>query len=305
MTRLLKVRILGNEHFIKSKPSHYSHIEFNQAMSLFFPRKYKYELVNENEKADICIIGIQHENNHLIRNNEFNIFITVENLSVGRNHYKHFNKFNRYNNKKIHLYYYNDIAQTLHNSIPIPLCFIKQYNYLESIEAYKNILNTPFEHKRFCLAISKNWLNPNKINIIRLLSKVGNVEHISGYNHYILNKSCYNSIELLRVLNQYKFIICFENSKTNNYITEKIFNIFLAKSIPIYDGAQNISDYISEYSFINYDKYFLNKVMVLSNNKDFYNMVINKPKINTENINVDKFENTLEMIFEKNLNMIM
>jgi|TARA_B110000114_G_C15076539_1_gene392073 alpha-1,4-fucosyltransferase len=39
-------------------------------------------------------------------------------------------------------------------------------------------------------------------------------------------------------------------SKTDGYVTEKIFNAFLSGSIPIYDGAPNIMDYIFPNSFI-------------------------------------------------------
>jgi len=294
----VRVRILGNNSFIKDKIHKYSDLEFNQAMAIFFPQNYTYKLVNTNEQADICIVGIQHENNALLKENEFNILITVENLSVGRNHYKHFNRYHRYNNNKIQLYYYNDINYLSYNSIPNPLCFIKQFRYLE--HSYETFLNTKYENKRFCLAISKNNLNNKKRPIIKQLSKLGKVDHISLYNTILLNKTCYNSIELLKVFNLYKFIICIENSKTNGYITEKIFNVFLSKSIPIYDGAPNILNYINQESFIIYDNLFIKKINMLLNNKELYDIVLNKPKINS-NINIERFEEKIEEIFDKHL----
>jgi hypothetical protein len=301
MFNTLRVRILGNDSFIKHKINQYSDLEFNQAMAIFFPTKYNYKLVNKHEQADICIIGIQHENNVLIRDNEFNILISIENLSIGRNHYKHFNLYNRYNNNKIQLYYYNDINFISHNSIPISLCFIRQFNCLEY--AYKDILNTKYENKRFCLTISKNNLNTNKRNIIQQLSKIGKVDHISLYNNILLNKSCYSSIELLKVFNRYKFVVCIENSKTSGYITEKIFNVFLSKSIPIYDGAPNILNYIDQESLILYDSLFIKKIMMILNNKELYDIVLNKHKINS-NINIDEFDKNIENIFDKNLQKI-
>jgi len=298
---MLKVRILeGEKQFITNDIQNYYNLDFNQAVSIFFPNKYKYELVDENQQADICIIGIQHTDNNLIRENEFNILINIENLSIGRTHYCHFNKFNKYNNDKINLFYYNDVKNILNNTIPIPLCFIKQFNCLEKRD---NFLNTKFEDKRFCLAISNNNLNHNKMNIIRELSQIGLIDHISMYDKLIGNVSCYNSIELLRIFNKYKFIICFENSKTDNYITEKIFNVFLSKSIPIYDGAPNITDYINPSSFIKYDENYIKKIVLLSNHKDLYNNIIDKPKINGD-INIDEFEKTLETIFDCHLKNI-
>lgn len=302
---MLRVRTLEKGNFIKDKIEHYSHLEFNQAMKLFFPHKYTYKHVNVNEEADICIVGIQHNDNKLIRENEFNVLITVENLSVGRTHYNHYNKFNKYGNNMINLYYYNDVNCINYNTIPNILCFIRQYNNLNHFynmnNIYNNILNTKFKDKRFCLLISNNNLNSNKKRIINHLSIFGKIDHISGYNKYIGNTSCYNSIELLKIFNFYKFVICFENSKTNGYITEKIFNIFLAKSIPIYDGAPNICSYINNESFIKYDNNYIKKVLILLNNEKLYNCILNNSKINT-NIDMLDFEQKIEYIFDYNLN---
>lgn len=53
-------------------------------------------------------------------------------------------------------------------------------------------------------------------------------------------------------LEKYKFAICYENAKDiEGYITEKIFDCFIAGIIPIYWGANNISDYIPKGCYIN------------------------------------------------------
>jgi hypothetical protein len=53
------------------------------------------------------------------------------------------------------------------------------------------------------------------------------------------------------VLERYKFAICYENVRdVPGYITEKIFDCFFAGCIPIYLGADNISDYIPPECFI-------------------------------------------------------
>lgn len=58
------------------------------------------------------------------------------------------------------------------------------------------------------------------------------------------------------VLPQYKFSICLENVEGyHGYITEKIFDCFFSGTIPIYKGAPNISDYIPDTCFINYDSF--------------------------------------------------
>lgn len=50
----------------------------------------------------------------------------------------------------------------------------------------------------------------------------------------------------------YKYSIVIENTfDTNDYISEKIFDVFLANSVPIYLGPPNINDYIPSNCFIN------------------------------------------------------
>ena len=47
-----------------------------------------------------------------------------------------------------------------------------------------------------------------------------------------------------------------ENSHNEGpYITEKIFNVFLSQSIPIYDGEPKINEYINKKSYIKLDLY--------------------------------------------------
>lgn len=297
---MLKVRFIEkNNNIFKDKISHYSDIEQYQGIFIFLPQKYKYIIVDENEQSDISIVGIQHTNNNLLRDNEMNIMICVENLSVGRGHYKHFNIFNKYNNDKLDLYYYSDVCQLTQNTIPTPYCFIKQYKFLEN--KYESILQNKFEDKLFCLSISKNYMNKNKNKIIELLSQFGNIDHISSYDNIISDKSCYNSPELLSIFNKYKFIICFENSSTNGYITEKIFNVFLSKSIPIYDGADDIGNYINEEAFIRYDQSYLKKILYLENNKEKYEYIVNMPKFNKNNSLINDFEKQLEKVFDSHL----
>lgn len=67
------------------------------------------------------------------------------------------------------------------------------------------------------------------------------------------NTASYGGIvsEKRDVLKNYKYCICFENTKNmNGYITEKIFDCFNAGCIPIYLGAPNITEYVPADCFI-------------------------------------------------------
>lgn len=57
-------------------------------------------------------------------------------------------------------------------------------------------------------------------------------------------------------LSQYKFSLCFENMKNRpGYITEKIWDSFKARSVPIYWGAANIEEYIPTNTFIDFRQF--------------------------------------------------
>ena len=290
---MLKVRFSENVTPVVDINNYYK-TYFNlldlQFLDIFLPSNYRYKIVNKDEDADICIIGIQHTDNSLLKKNEINILYSIENLSVGRSHYKHFNKFGRYGNDMIDLYIYNDIIIPTEKFIPAIYMRINYFNkvinlnsylhYEKVRENYKNI-NTPFKNKKFCLFVSQHFLNNNKQKILTEIQKLGKVEfinEITNLNAYLKTASCFNSYELLKLFNQYKFIICFENSKTIGYITEKIFNVFLSKSIPIYDGDPNVDNFINNLSFIQYNNNDIKKINLLMNNELLYNNMLDQEK---------------------------
>jgi len=59
-----------------------------------------------------------------------------------------------------------------------------------------------------------------------------------------------------KTLETYKFSICYENAKDiPGYITEKIFDCFFAGCVPVYWGANNISEHIPSTCFIDKRKF--------------------------------------------------
>ncbi|GHV29775.1 hypothetical protein FACS1894167_09570 [Synergistales bacterium] len=81
----------------------------------------------------------------------------------------------------------------------------------------------------------------------------------------------------------YKFTIAFENSSQLGYITEKICQPFLGRSIPIYWGAPDVTSYFNPRAFINCGDYetmdgAMKKVIELDNDDDAYmNMLREQP----------------------------
>jgi hypothetical protein len=54
----------------------------------------------------------------------------------------------------------------------------------------------------------------------------------------------------LKLLAQYRFALVFENSRFPGYISEKLFDCFYARCIPIYSGAPDVAQYVPPAAFI-------------------------------------------------------
>ena len=87
-------------------------------------------------------------------------------------------------------------------------------------------------------------------------------------------------------LRTFKFNICAENNNTKDYVTEKIFDAFMADCIPLYYGALNDPEpgLINRDAVIFWNKEGKNtenreKIRELKNNESFYREFISRPKL--------------------------
>ncbi|OHD13528.1 MAG: hypothetical protein A2Y41_06530 [Spirochaetes bacterium GWB1_36_13] len=95
-----------------------------------------------------------------------------------------------------------------------------------------------------CRLIEKGMTLFEKISIFQRLFR----KSFSSYKGKVKSKK--------EMLEKYKFSICYENAKDiPGYITEKIFDCFLAGCVPVYWGAPNVTDFIPENSFIDKRKF--------------------------------------------------
>ncbi len=277
----------GSKFYLPENPIKIHQMQnIDQIIQYFLPSDYNYIVVNDNEKSDITIWDIHMDNNEHLKDDEINIMICVENVDHW-NIYQHYKKYNNYNNDKIQIYLYNHIDKLINKSnnnkyIAIPMIHNYINYYLLNKSNIKPSIFTPFNEKKLCLMINKSKLNPDIDDIVNKINEIGTVDTLELYPE-IINTSCYHSIELLNVFNKYKFIICFENSYKNGYVTEKIFNCFFAHTIPIYKGSQIINNYINESSFLSADDpSLIDKIINIKDNEDIYNNYINLEKISQE-----------------------
>ena len=87
-------------------------------------------------------------------------------------------------------------------------------------------------------------------------------------------------------LRTFKFNICAENNNTKDYVTEKIFDAFMADCIPLYYGALNDPEpgLINREAVVFWNKEGNNtenreKILELKNNESFYQEFISRPKL--------------------------
>ena len=200
-------------------------------------------------------------------------------------------------------------SYTKNNKIDLPLfvVYIINNNFLDRIIKHKNITIIPQKFCCFCVS-NGNSIPRNKM--FTILNSYKKVDSLGKYNNnvgYFINFP-YWSEEYLNYLKQYKFIICFENSKEETYITEKIINAYLCNIIPIYWGTQHVKNIFYEDSMIYLDNehdeqsYYrvLNKVIELDNNDEKYLEFINRKSLNyiffQENYTLDKISEKINNI---------
>ena len=235
--------------------------------------------------------------------NKINILLCHENCDVWK-HFPFINKYGYFGNDNIQIYIYNHIDKFIQSSnyIAIPLIYLRIHHFNTYYNKIVPNIITKFEDKKFCLQVSFNrsdhcekFINNNN-NILNKLKNIGKVDSIRDYNHRLNNTTCYQNKKLISLFNEYKFIYCYENSFTNGYITEKIFNAFFSRSIPIYGGPIDTNIYFNKESYISVnDSDIYTYIEELNNNKDKYTDIINKTKINNTQEN-DYIKYTNEFI---------
>jgi hypothetical protein len=234
-----------------------------------------------DDTTDGILYDIQH--NSETPTNKCNILLCVENCNYW-NHYFHHNKYKNYYNENIKIYLYNHIdkIEQTDKYIAIPQIHI-QINYLKKFyNAIQPSISINFHQKKFCL-ITTIINNTFKSEIYKMLLSIDNCDSIKDFPN-LKTESCYHSQELLNVFQQYKFVFICENSISEGYITEKIFNCYFSKIIPIYYGSNKITDYFNKDSFINIKLDQLEEtkqnIINIINDEEKYNQYISENILN-------------------------
>ncbi len=181
--------------------------------------------------------------------------------------------------------------------------FWKNFNNLY-VERNKS-LNSP-KRMKFCAALISNNITTDgfRLKFIKELNKYKKIDMGGKINNNI-GKPIENKIEFLK---SYKFSIAMENSEGDGYISEKIYDSFLAGTIPIYYGDYMVDEFINpkSYILIKGEKDIYKKIEYIKqidNNDEIYKSLLKEKVLLDNNIvkdNEKELKEFLGHIFEQN-----
>lgn len=130
-------------------------------------------------------------------------------------------------------------------SIPVSTMFVPNKEQIQNRQKFcAFVVSNPSNSLR---NQAFHWLNAYKPvdSAGRLFNNVGDVIFVDNAG------GGGGELKKLEFLRNYKFCIAFENSRGNGYVTEKLLAAKAAGCIPIYWGAENVTDDFAEGSFLN------------------------------------------------------
>jgi hypothetical protein len=183
--------------------------------------------------------------------------------------------------------------------------------YIYGNNIFNKLINRPLIKKvpkHFCCFIVSNGGCEIRNKMFRILNSYKKVHSYGKFNNNMginLNFN-YWTDEFRRFISNYKFIICFENSKFGTYSTEKIINPYLAEIIPIYWSSNKINNIISKNSMLFLEnetdhsfQNLLEKIKELDNSDDKYLEFIIRPIIDSDGLEYWKNNYSRDKIAEQ------
>ena len=220
--------------------------------------------------------------------------------------------------------YYNNPNDYNINFIPLKPnetnnIIIFPYGYLHLLYMNLNInylINNRIYNKKqkFCLFIVSNGSCWQRNDFFDKLSKYKKVD---SYGNYLNNMNsginyAFGSEEYLNIIKDYKFMICFENKSCEYYLTEKLINAYYGKTIPIYWGCPQTTEWINTDSLIyinpEYDEHqvnnIINEIIMLDNDDNLYKQKYEQSFFKNgqqpDEFNIDKIKEKVELLLETN-----
>ena len=166
------------------------------------------------------------------------------------------------------------------------------------------IIDKSMANRKFCNFVASNGNCKERNDFVQQLSKYKKVD----CGGHWMNNIGYNVSDKRKFQSEYKFSIAFENDAYRPgyswYITEKIMEPMTVNSIPIYKGADKISDDFNDKSFVNCHKFntfedVINYIIYLDRNDTEYLNILNQPWFENNQIpHNNKIDNIKRFLYE-------
>jgi hypothetical protein len=150
--------------------------------------------------------------------------------------------------------------------------------------------------QKFCSTVITNANLKRTATRINFFKKLNSIKSVASGGSYMNNVGDigFGSINKINFIKNYKFNLCYENKKQIGYITEKLTDAMLAKTIPIYWGCDRVGEEFNKKSFLFRDDYssddeFIEKIIEVHESPKLYEEILREPYFinNTPNIYYD------------------
>ena len=268
-------------NFIKSRYIPDLEISYNPDIEYFGPTGKRYFLKKSNAKIKIFYTGECVSENAIDKNwaqysdncvNEVDLSLGFDRLD--ENKYQNYVRFPIWIN-----YHFNTIGGGILNI---------NYTKNDIKKAIDDINNAKSKKNKFASLVASHDAPKIRTEIYNEISKIGEVSCAGKllHNDDSLKKDFGNN--KIEYLKDFKFNICPENTISDGYITEKLFDSFRAGCIPIYSGDENIElDLVNKNALLFYKKgednsAILKEVEKLNKDEKLFDAFQNQIKINDD-----------------------
>ena len=121
-----------------------------------------------------------------------------------------------------------------------------QLTAFHSVYNMTKVRGVDIKNKKFCAWVVSNGSGNARNLFFDKLSEYKTVDSGGSFRNNVGGPVD----DKLKFLENYKFSICFENSKTDGYISEKLSDAFEAGTIPIYYGDDTVQELVNTKSYI-------------------------------------------------------
>lgn len=176
--------------------------------------------------------------------------------------------------------------QFLDRHFYLPNC-IDKYHHCEELEARCRNYNEDFlKSKEFFANFIASHESENNIrgDFFKLLNEYKRIESVGSYLNNMPNGMTvdFTNSSKTDFQRKCKFTLCFESTKHEGFITEKITDAFYAETIPIYYGSETVKDVFNPNSFINCSDYpdfdaVVKRIIEIDNDDSQYLKMMNEP----------------------------